>query len=361
MLRSVGERLSNRIGSVVLQTIHHRRSIYQSNNHDSFDASVRNDRSSSNSSRNFATGEPIERNKVVTLLNDIKEGVLPSRPSLTATDVTDYGEASFVADPFLYITPRGNPHVFFEVLNADRSPTAVIGHATGARNGRSWSYDRIVLDPGEHVSFPYVFDFDNTIYMIPSIENTPKRTAAVRLYEAVEFPHEWRKVDDLISPAQQLVDSVVFRWNDCWWLIAGGGNNDSLYAYSAVSLTGEWQPHEQNPVVSGRQRAGRPGGRPIVSERSIFLPLQDCETEYGNRLSIFEVTELTQGEFEDQSIHNPLFQPKGRFGWNSGRMHHLDLWETERGWHGFVDGDVNFGRNRLTGPQWSITSFDLRS
>lgn len=76
-------------------------------------------------------------------------------PVLTAEDVTDYGPVDFVADPFLY--PDGDRwHMFFEVYTEARDPDAVIGHATSL-NAVEWEYDRVVLDTGSHLSFPYVF------------------------------------------------------------------------------------------------------------------------------------------------------------------------------------------------------------
>jgi hypothetical protein len=50
-------------------------------------------------------------------------------PIIRAQDVTDYGYLSFTADPFLFVSDE-TWHLFFEIQNGHREPTAVIGHAT---------------------------------------------------------------------------------------------------------------------------------------------------------------------------------------------------------------------------------------
>ena len=72
--------------------------------------------------------------------------------------------------------------MFFEVLRNDR-PIGEIGLASSA-DGREWRYDQIVLREAFHLSYPYVFEWQNTIYMIPETLGAN----AVCLYEADEFP-----------------------------------------------------------------------------------------------------------------------------------------------------------------------------
>ncbi|EMA59373.1 glucosamine inositolphosphorylceramide transferase family protein, partial [Halorubrum lipolyticum] len=86
-------------------------------------------------------------------------------PAFTAEDVTDFGAVDFVADPFMLPGPD-RWHLFFEVCNYARDPDAVIGHATSP-DGLRWEYDRAVLNTGEHLSFPYVFEWEGTRYMVP--------------------------------------------------------------------------------------------------------------------------------------------------------------------------------------------------
>src|SRR6185369_11821980 len=100
-------------------------------------------------------------------------------PVLTHHDVTDI-PAAFVADPFML-----GGHLFFEVMRADE-PRAEIGVAS-TENGVDWNYKQIALREDFHLSYPYVFEWQNTCYMIPETLGAN----AVCLYEAEDFPLRW--------------------------------------------------------------------------------------------------------------------------------------------------------------------------
>lgn len=280
-----------------------------------------------------------------------------SNPVLTAADVTDYGNADFVADPFLFPSDAGEWHLFFEVYNSDRTPTAVIGHATSTDGGRSWEYDEVVLRDEIHLAFPYVFEWQGAFYMVPDRWNR-QNPASVRLYRTEELPNGWRKVSTIVRPDHQLTDCVVFRWNDRWWAIMGGESpGHGLFVYYADDLlTAGWTPHERNPVVSRRPSGSRPGGRPIVGEDGIVLFLQDLTAKYGEKVRTFEIERLSPTEYVDRERSDSLvLEASNRFvGWNSGRMHHIDPWYTTEGWLCAVDGNIGFGDRVFGHNHWSI-------
>lgn len=279
-----------------------------------------------------------------------------SGPILTSKDVTDFGDVGFVADPFFHID-SDTIDMFFEVLNPDRHPNAVIGHARSLDNGREWEYNQIVLAPDHHLSFPYVFEHRDEIYMLPDFANTENQIPPVRLYRAVDFPTEWEPEVDIIDVDHLCKDAVVFQYQDRWWALIGSGGNDELRIYYNDSLTEPgWDPHPMNPVVSNRVEAGRPGGRPIVGDDTIMMPFQDCSEEYGHGLRTFEITELTPDSYHDRPIfEGPMLGGTGGLKWNSGRMHHLDAQQINGEIYCAVDGDIGVGRNILSGSMWSIS------
>lgn len=284
-------------------------------------------------------------------------------PVLTATDVTDYGWVDFVADPFCFVTESGEWHMFFEVCNTNRTPDAVIGHATSPDEGTTWEYDQVVLNTGAHLSFPYVFEWEGTKYMIPEEGSTHGTT--VTLYEATDFPTQWEPAATLISNDHGTDDTVVFRWNDRWWAIVG----ESVFAnrlrvyYSDSLRADDWTPHEANPVVTDRPWATRPAGRPIVDDDRILVFYQDCETQYGDKVRAFEITDLTPTTYADRELpESPLLEATDdRFGWTSGRMHHVDPWYTGSRWRCAVDGNIGFGRSVLSDNHWAIGMYTTQS
>lgn len=283
-----------------------------------------------------------------------------SNPVVTACDVTDYGTVDYVADPFLLQTAPDEWHMFFEVNNRKRCPTGVIGHAE-SDDGLSWRYDRVVLAEERHLAFPYVFEHDDQVYMIPERWNRSD-PADLRLYTADRFPFEWTPVTTVISPERFLSDPVLFRHNDRWWIFVGTDDGTAeLHAYHSPSIHADhWTPHTDNPVVRERPRAARPGGRPVVTDDGIVLLFQDCDGDYGRKVRAFEVLSLSPDTYRDREhADSPVLEPPARrLGWNSGRMHHLDHVRTEWGWRCAVDGNIAFGRSLFGGDHWAIGIYD---
>lgn len=280
-----------------------------------------------------------------------------ANPVLTARDVHDHHGVDFVADPFLLVTEGGDWHLFFEIFDADAEPTAVIGHATSDDGGRSWRYDRVVLREDVHLAFPYVFEWEGEFYMVPEKWDRDD-PAEVQLYRATNFPDDWQPVSTVVRPDRQLADCVVFRWNDRWWAVLGSmdGRYDLLVYHTDDLRTDGWTPHERNPVASGRPRAARPGGRPVVGEDRILLFLQDCVEQYGDKVRAFEITRLSRTEYAGREWpESPILEGTDRrLGWNSGRMHHIDPLYTDDGWVCAVDGNIGLGRRIFGGHHWSI-------
>ena len=273
-------------------------------------------------------------------------------PVLTSEDVTDYGSVDFVADPFVF--PGADRwHMFFEVFNRSRDPDAVIGHATSP-DGYEWEYDRVALNTGEHLSFPYVFEWRGNRYMLP--ETGGGGDTLVELYRAVDFPTEWRRCSVLVSGKHPTDDQVVFRFGGRWWLMVGDGDSSDTYLYHSRTLERDaWRPHPANPIVENRPEAYRPGGRPIVYDDRVVVFYQDCANQYGTSVRAYEITGLDESSFvEAEAPYSPVLEGTGHtLGWNSGRMHHIDPWPVGDRWFCAVDGNVN-NAGLFTNDHWSI-------
>ncbi len=273
-------------------------------------------------------------------------------PSLTAADVTDFGSVDFVADPFM-LPGSDRWHLFFEVCNYAREPDAVIGHATSP-DGLRWQYTRAVLRSDEHLSFPYVFEWKGTRYMVPEEGGADGR--AIRIYEATSFPGGWEPCATPVSSDHRTDDTVVFRWGDRWWLIVGDDDLQGFHAYHSRTLVADdWVPHDANPLVTDRPAAFRPGGRPIVDADGVVLFFQDCDRQYGEAVRAFDITSLTPETYADEERpESPILEGTGkRVGWNSGRMHHFDPWYADGRWLCVADGNVANSRV-FTGRHWTL-------
>ncbi|NTV01374.1 MAG: hypothetical protein HGB04_01125 [Chlorobiaceae bacterium] len=254
-------------------------------------------------------------------------------PVLTASDVSDI-RARFVADPFMIRMTDGF-YLFFEVLN-DRRNLGEIAYAFSP-DGKKWQYRSIVLRERFHLSYPYVFFWENDVYMIPECG----ASGGIHLYRAVEFPGKWQRISTLIRGDRKrnaVVDPSVIRHGGHWYLFSYGKNR-SLHLFVSESLAGHWVEHPQSPVISGTPQFARPGGRVTAYEGAILRYAQDETPHYGSRVWAFRIVELTPSTYREEAVSDtPLLQP-GNESWNRDGMHNVDPHRLPSGsWLACVDG-----------------------
>jgi len=240
-------------------------------------------------------------------------------PVLTADHVTDV-DAEFFADPFM-VKENSIWYIFFEVLNAE-TDQGDIALAT-SNDGFNWNYKRIVLDESFHLSYPYVFKWENEYYMIPE----SMEANSIRLYKALEFPHKWIFIKTLIKGPY--VDSSIFHRKGLWWVFleANPKRDDTLKLYYSNSLYGPFTEHPASPIRKDDPGAARPSGRIIVYKDRIFRFSINTDPEQsagGNHVRAFEITQLTKSSYKEKEVkESPVVKASGS-GWNKDRMHHVD-------------------------------------
>jgi hypothetical protein len=252
-------------------------------------------------------------------------------PILTARHVTDIN-GKFVADPFM-IRIDNCWYMFFEVMNADNRK-GEIAVAT-SRDGVQWLYRQIVLREPFHLSYPYVFEWDGQVYMVPETRGAN----AVILYRADSFPDKWSAAATLIRV--NAADPSLFHNPEGWWMFVCPAPfaHDVLRLYYSDQLAGPWIEHPMSPIVSGSQRTARPGGRVLTFEDRVVRYTQDCFPVYGTAVRAFDITVLTRSAyFERENPSSPVLGATGT-GWNGRGMHHLDAHLMPDGrWIACVDG-----------------------
>ena len=171
---------------------------------------------------------------------DWQTALITERPVISAQDVTDIPGA-FVADPFM-VRDKKQFYMFFEVYNAI-SYKGEIAYATSS-DGMIWNYGKRILSDKYHLSYPYVFFWGGTYYMIP--ESVGKH--AIQLYKAIDFPTEWVFSNTLING--DYVDSSIIYHDNKWWLFATEGKYN-LFLFYANEISGPWVEHPKSPIVEG--------------------------------------------------------------------------------------------------------------
>ncbi|XP_038690798.1 glucosamine inositolphosphorylceramide transferase 1 isoform X2 [Tripterygium wilfordii] len=264
-----------------------------------------------------------------------------ANPVVTCASVSDASfPSNFVADPFIYI--QGDTlFLFYETKNSI-TMQGDIGVAKSTDKGATWQQLGIALDEDWHLSYPYVFDYQDQIYMIP--ESSQK--GELRLYRAINFPLQWTLVKILIK--KPLVDSFVINHDGQYWLFGsdhsgfGTKKNGQLEIWYSGSPLGPWKPHKKNPIYNVDKSLGaRNGGRPFVYNGDLYRVGQDCGETYGRRVRVFKVEVLTKDEYKEVEVPLSFEESrKAQNAWNGARYHHLDVQQLSSGeWIGVMDGD----------------------
>jgi hypothetical protein len=179
-----------------------------------------------------------------------------------------------------------------------------------------------VLEESFHLSFPYLFEYQQNLYMIPE----SSEVSAIRVYKCAEFPLKWVFCKELMKGVRA-VDTMVFEHQGRWWLftnVASPGSHDSFSQLAVFHgpdpIGDEWTPHEGNPVVFD-SRIGRNAG---ILDRGSGLPVRCRQRHgferYGAGLTFARIVELTATAFREVEIGQmtPDFFP-GLLG-----CHHMD-------------------------------------
>jgi len=202
----------------------------------------------------------------------------------------------FFADPFP-VAWEGKTCLFFEDFDhrTGRGRISATGFGPGGPEGDVFP----VLEQPWHLSFPYVFEHDGALWMLP--ESSQSR--AVSLYRAEAFPTRWVKEADLLVGIEAS-DSTIVSFEGRLWLFTTVQRGDppgsiELLLYCAKSLLGPWSPHSANPVLVD-SRSARSAGGILIRNGVLWRAVQDCERRYGAAVGLAEVTRLDERHFEQK-------------------------------------------------------------
>ena len=172
------------------------------------------------------------------------------------------------------------------------------------------SAPRPVLETPYHLSYPFVFERDGVVYMMP------ESCAANRLelYRAERFPDVWVR-ETILLDGIVVADATLLEASGTLWVFATLGQDghsdwDSLGLFRADGLTGPWTPHPKNPVLIDASQA-RSGGRVFERDGRLYRPTQDCSTGYGAGLALCAIDRLDESDYA-QSVSARLVARPGQ-------------------------------------------------
>ncbi|MBA6377927.1 MULTISPECIES: hypothetical protein [unclassified Colwellia] len=165
------------------------------------------------------------------------------------------------------------------------------------------SEPKIVLDKDYHLSYPFIFDHDDELYMIPeSVENN-----TVELYRCTDFPNKWEFVMNLMENVS-LLDATLLFHNNRWWMFANGAEHkgvstwDELFLFSSDDLLSKvWVSHPMNPIISDCKRA-RPAGKIFEKNGNLYRPSQNSSHKYGYGFNFNRIIQLDEHNYREELV-----------------------------------------------------------
>jgi hypothetical protein len=214
-------------------------------------------------------------------LRDLRWLTNPSHRHYLADPFGLAGSDTILVEDFDYLTRRG----FIAAVDVD----GAVSHTVA----------RPVLRTEGHMSYPYLFEWQDDVFCVPETGDQRRST----LLRARRFPTEWQEVAILID-GLAATDPTIVRHDGRWWLFCtdddrGPGSN--LHIYHAERLDGPWRPHDANPVKVDI-RSARPAGTPFVVDGALIRPAQENSGGYGSGIVFNEVEHLSTRAFRERPV-----------------------------------------------------------
>ena len=159
-----------------------------------------------------------------------------------------------------------------------------------------------VLEEAWHLSYPYVWEENEQIYLLPESADSGK----LYRYRAEDFPKKW--VRESIFFEGEAYDPTLLKKDGLYWLFVNQKAHsacspfDELFLYYTDDIQNPtWQAHPVNPIVSD-VRCSRPAGRIFEKDGKWFRPAQDSGLRYGHRIQIQEILVLTKEAYQEVRV-----------------------------------------------------------
>ena len=205
----------------------------------------------------------------------------------TPFKVLPHNDKQWYADPFVFFH-EGEWYVFMEVMQNDKG-YAGIGYSKLV-DGELTS-PRIVIDTGKHYSFPFIFEYEGEIFIMP--ESSAEEN--IKLFRCIDFPEKWEEYY-AVNDERGLCDTVAFEEKNRRFLFTSEGTDD-LYGcrlYLMEIESGTLKPSIiSEKVVTSDYRHSRQAGKMIRKDGKLIRVAQDCSrNEYGRALEFMEIDDI---------------------------------------------------------------------
>lgn len=214
-----------------------------------------------------------------------------------------------LADPFLFVRD-GSLYLFYESQSV-RKPGLIKAYRTV--DLEKFEDLGIILKEDVHLSYPFVFEFNDSVYMIPDCYGA----GGIRLYQFEDFP--FSPILKKVLLKGFYLDPSLIEINGIWYLFATSEQGLEIH-FTDNLFKSPLQPHPQNPITTD-PRYKRCGGGIISLNGNYYRLAQDCSEEYGKNLNVFKIDTLNPQSYSEGLVRENYLQNSE--SWNYLGGHHL--------------------------------------
>lgn len=218
-----------------------------------------------------------------------------------------------VADPFLFVH-NDKLFLFYEKKKLCHNGVLMMQQTTDFVH---WSEPVEVLRETFHLSYPWVFEKDGHIYMIPETCGDK----SIMLYEAVNSElREFKFVKRLIEQDKNedlefsFSDSSIVEQDGKYYLfttVRQKGVNQ-LRLFYANDFMGQYHEHPKSPICVSN-KYGRNAGQLMEYGGNLFRFAQDCEKGYGNNVHVLKVKDLSPDDYQEDVVKENVLNRNNEF------------------------------------------------
>jgi hypothetical protein len=202
------------------------------------------------------------------------------------------------ASPFL-LQHEGQVWMFFEDYHYEEKRKRI--NCIPLEADLSTGTSTVCLDLPYHLSYPMVFDHEGVVFMIP----TSEEHESIELWRATNFPFSWKLETILFSGPAVRTTPICHgdRWYFFTTLSEPTGNPAFGALFSAASLTAKWVHHPSSPISTDVRETRSAGAIQKVENRLLRVVQDSCEN-YGSRIHVEEILELTPEAYMGRRVHS---------------------------------------------------------
>ena len=221
-----------------------------------------------------------------------KEGALFFERNRASFNPVPNNDEYWFADPLPFVY-GGKLYLFAEGYSRKKKK-GIIGYFDFSE--KSFMNFVPVIERPYHLSFPFIFEIDGSIYMMP--ETRGNRT--VELYKAIRFPEIWSEPVEILSDVN-VADSIVAETKRGLLLITHTEDDPpSVEIYSFDSDCFGLSLLEKKQDFN---KLGRGAGRIFRYKDAVYRPCQNCINRYGGSLILKRIPDsISYEEIEEIEV-----------------------------------------------------------